>query len=288
MKKILFLPLITFAILTGTFYYANGQGEAINNKQVQQSFDVFSLNQLGQDIFSASPISAIGEVLSGPRLTEEGVIEWTNWQREQHDKNTLSENDALNEIAKTKLNDMFESQYFEHISPQNGESVGDLARKAGYGYAIVGENLALGNYRDDERLVQAWMDSPGHRDNVLHERYVDIGVAIGRGDFQGRQTWLAVQVFGLPLSYCPDIDNSLEEKIVKNQKEIERFGLLADIKQNEINNLEKKGNRQEMNSKIAEFNDMTNKTNLLVSETKTLVGIFNEQVRKFNDCLSGI
>jgi uncharacterized protein YkwD len=287
MKKLVF-PLIAFAVLTGTFYYANGQSEVGINKQAEQPFDISSLNQLGQRIVIASPVSAISEALSGPRLTEEGVIEWTNKQRGEHKKRPLSENLTLNEIAKIKLNDMFEGQYFEHISPRNSESIGDLARKAGYGYAIVGENLALGNYKDDERLVQAWMDSPGHRDNLLHERYEDIGVAIGRGDFQGRQTWLAVQVFGLPLSYCPEIDLNLEQTIVDNQKDIKRLGILSEIKQDEINNLADKEDQQDINRKVAEYNDLINRTNLLVSETKTLVGLFNKQVRDFNDCLSGI
>src|SRR6185369_15716694 len=114
----------------------------------------------------------------------------------------LKENALLDKAAKKKLDDMFAQQYFEHINPQ-GKGPSDLAKSVGYDYIAIGENLALGNFKNDAELVQAWMDSPGHRANILNKQYTEIGVAVGQGTYEGKKTWLAVQEFGRPTSSCP-------------------------------------------------------------------------------------
>jgi len=117
-----------------------------------------------------------------------------------------------------QLDDIFEKQYFAHISPE-GLGPSDLAEKSGYEYIMIAENLALGNFKDDNTLVNAWMDSPGHRANILNNRYTEIGVAVGKGFFSesnennkeeiATEVWIAVQEFGLPLSSCPKPEESL-------------------------------------------------------------------------------
>jgi uncharacterized protein YkwD len=95
---------------------------------------------------------------------------------------------------------MFENQYFAHESP-TGEKVSDLAKKFGYDFLLIGENLAMGNFSSDEDLVLAWMESPGHRENILNEKYQEIGVAVKKGIFEGKEVWIAVQHFGLPFFF---------------------------------------------------------------------------------------
>ena len=53
------------------------------------------------------------------------------------------------------------------------------------------------------------MASPGHRANILNSRFIDIGVAVKEGEYQGKETWLAVQEFGEPLSDCPSPSTDL-------------------------------------------------------------------------------
>jgi len=108
------------------------------------------------------------------KLTVKGVIDNTNKQRALNgDLPVLKENFKLNFSAEKKLQDMFVKQYFEHNSPE-GIGVGDLGLQAGYEYIIIGENLALGNFKDDASLVDAWMASPGHRANILNKKYTEI------------------------------------------------------------------------------------------------------------------
>src|SRR5262249_8345343 len=122
-----------------------------------------------------------GDASANVTLTQAGVIKWTNIQRQENGAlPALTVNAKLNESAQLKLKDMFAKQYFEHVSP-SGVGPDGLANEVGYAYASIGENLALGNFADDRALVQAWMDSPGHRANILGKSYREIGVAVGKG-----------------------------------------------------------------------------------------------------------
>ena len=153
-------------------------------------------------------------------LSKDKVIEFTNKQRSENGSlEPLTENLKLDLSAEKKLQDMFDGQYFEHESP-SGVKVGDLGEEVGYEYILIGENLALGNFKDDESLVLAWMNSPGHRANILNEHYKEIGVAVGSGIFEGRNVWLAVQHFGTPRNVCSKVDTVLYNQINIDQAKI--------------------------------------------------------------------
>lgn len=218
-------------------------------------------------------------------LTQQGVIKWTNSQREKNGLLPLVENTTLDKMAAAKADDIFQNQYFAHESPA-GTGVGDLAKNFGYDFIIIGENLALGDYKDDEALVQAWMDSPGHRANILNNRYQEIGVAVKRGVYEGRTTWLAVQHFGLPLSVCPLPDAKIESQIEINQAKIDELQKTLAALQNEIMNMRPK--RSELyNQKIEEYNNLVEQYNTLVELTKNLILNYNTQINQFNQCAAG-
>ena len=149
---------------------------------------------------------------SGAELTIVGTIAKTNDERRTRGLPELAANAKLAAAARVKADDLFARQYFEHVSP-TGAGPADLAREAGYEYIEIGENLALGNFSDDADLVRAWMESPGHRANILNKEYEEIGVAVGKGTFEGETTWMAVQVFGRPLPDCPKPDAVLKAQI---------------------------------------------------------------------------
>ena len=110
-------------------------------------------------------------------LTKAQVIEITNERRKENGGlAALKENLRLDVSAEKKLEDMFAKQYFEHLSPDN-VGVKDLAKNAGYEYILIGENLAMGDFNNDSALLDAWMASPGHRENILNKNYTEIGVA---------------------------------------------------------------------------------------------------------------
>jgi uncharacterized protein YkwD len=216
-------------------------------------------------------------------LTQNGVIVETNKQREQNGLAPLRVNEKLNLAAKAKLDDMFRHQYFEHQSP-DGKTPADIIQAAGYDFLVVGENLALGNYRNDAVLVQAWMDSPGHRANILDVKFNEIGVAVGKGMFDGKEVWMAVQEFGSPLSNCPMPEPNLKIRIDGNRDRIARLEAELRVKKEAVDK-NQYSSRQAYNQAVHEYNELANELNNLIEATKSLVNVFNNQARSFNECL---
>jgi len=232
------------------------------------------------------PLKVIKEEKPQVVLSEKGIIEWTNKQREKYGLAPLKENPLLDETALAKVEDMFENQYFAHESP-SGEGVSNLAKKFGYDFLLIGENLAMGNFSSDEDLVLAWMESPGHRENILNEKYQEIGVAVKKGIFEGKEVWIAVQHFGLPSSFCPKPNLSLKDKIEENEKQLSEIEKELLVLQSEIKKF-KRWQREEISQKINQYNELVLKYNNLVEETKNLIDQYNFQVSLFNQCLSQV
>ncbi|MEK7151102.1 MAG: CAP domain-containing protein [Patescibacteria group bacterium] len=219
-------------------------------------------------------------------LTRAGTIKFTNMQRVNNGGLALLlENSQLNAVASRKVQDMFNRQYFEHVSP-DGKNVGDLVDGVGYEYIAVGENLALGNYKDDQELVQAWMDSPGHRANILSSKFKEIGVAVGKGMFEGKETWLAVQTFALPLDFCPQADDSLKSQISWLELQVAELKVKADLLLDELDLYKKRGDKDGYNKKVEEYNAVVKQINDLVAQIKTAVIKYNDQVKMFNACIA--
>ncbi len=216
-------------------------------------------------------------------LTVAGTVEATNKQRELYGKNALHVNSKLNLAAQAKVEDMFRQQYFEHVSP-DGKHPSDVISATSYEYLVVGENLALGNYENDEALVEAWMNSPGHRANILDGKFEEIGVAVGKGMYEGRETWLAVQEFGTPLASCPGPGASLKANIERNRLDIKTQEASLDQLKRKIdaNNY---SSRSEYEADVARYNSQANQLNKLIDQTKSLVNDYNMQVNSFNRCL---
>jgi len=215
-------------------------------------------------------------------LTQKGIIIWTNIFRKDFGKKPLKESEILDQSAKLKLEDMFENQYFAHISPE-GIELKDLMKDVNYEFIVIGENLAMGNFENNKELVSAWMESEGHRENILNEKFQEIGVAVKKGNFEGKEVWIAVCHFGKPLSACPLPDENLKKKIENNEtklKEIEKELLF--LKEE----IEKKVPKWMVKEKIKEYNDLVNEYNLLLKETQNLISEYNQQVKSFNNCLS--
>ncbi|MDP2637123.1 MAG: CAP domain-containing protein [bacterium] len=287
MKRILILLGILLPL--GAFYFLLQGSPGFSQFQSikDESFDIASPQELLKElekIISAPPPLRSSVDAPSSLLTTGGVLEWTNTQRITFGLQPLKLNEQLRVAAFAKVEDMFERQYFAHVSPI-GQSAGDLATLAGYEFITIGENLALGNFEDDEKLVEAWMNSPGHRANILNSKYREIGIAVGKGNFEGSSRWLAVQIFGKPLSACPEPAPIL-------RAEIEEFELNLDILQQEMlalreeleNTKPKRG--EEYNQKIDAYNALVNQYNELIEATKALVAQYNQQVSSFNACLS--
>ncbi len=225
-----------------------------------------------------------GVVSSSQTLTKEGVLLYTNAARAQNGAlPALAYNTTLERSAQLKLADMFSKQYFEHVSP-TGVGPADLAKTVGYAYVVVGENLALGNFENNAKLVDAWMASPGHRANILNMHYQEIGIAVGKGMYEGRETWLAVQSFGKPLSSCPTINTTTKITIDSNNSQIALLKVELEAKKAILESTP--SHNPSYNVVVGEYNTLVPIYNALVEATRILIAQYNAEVQAFNACIA--
>ena len=124
------------------------------------------------------------------------VVELTNDNRDKGALGQLSRNATLDRAAQLKAEHMAENSYFAHFAP-DGTSPWHWFDEAGYNYMHAGENLAV-HFTDSDEVVEAWMQSPTHRENILNGNYTEIGVGTAKGQYQGYPTVFVVQLFGTP------------------------------------------------------------------------------------------
>lgn len=132
-----------------------------------------------------------------PEIMSRNIVELTNKERTKAKVITLNENETLKMAAQKKLDDMFANNYWEHVSPVDNKQAWDFMKTEGYKYVYAGENLAKG-FHDSNSAVNAWMNSTSHKENILSNRYSEIGVAIGSGTINGKPATLVVQLFAAP------------------------------------------------------------------------------------------
>ena len=114
------------------------------------------------------------ESTEGISETEMKVIELTNAERRKNGLSDLKADASLSNVARDKSKDMQTNNYFSHTSPTHGSPF-DMMRDYGISYNTAGENIAMGQ-RSPEEVVQAWMNSEGHRKNILNGEFTHIGV----------------------------------------------------------------------------------------------------------------
>ncbi len=124
------------------------------------------------------------------------LYQLTNTERERNNLSDLAYNDTLAKAAEEKANDMFTHNYWAHYSP-TGKTPWDFLVASGYSYEFAGENLAK-NFLFSQGVVDAWMKSQSHRENILKKEYKEVGFAVVNGIINGEETTLVVQMFGTP------------------------------------------------------------------------------------------
>ena len=105
---------------------------------------------------------------------ENKVVELTNAERAKQGLAPLTLDTELSKVARTKSQDMKNKNYFDHNSPTYGSPF-DMMKSFGISYTSAGENIAMGQ-TTPEQVVQAWMDSQGHRENIMNSSFTQIGV----------------------------------------------------------------------------------------------------------------
>lgn len=105
---------------------------------------------------------------------EQQVIDLINEIRIKNGLSPLTENTALSRCAKAKSQDMHDKRYFSHQSPTYGSPF-DMMKQFGITYRTAGENIAMGQ-STPQAVVNAWMNSKGHRANILNASFTQIGM----------------------------------------------------------------------------------------------------------------
>jgi hypothetical protein len=131
-------------------------------------------------------------------ISPEEVIRLTNVERANNGLSQLTVNSKLSQAALAKGNDMLAKGYWAHFAP-DGTSPWSFFISFGYKYKYAGENLAR-DFSDASSAVNAWMNSPSHRENILNSSYQEIGIGVVEGNLSGVDTTIIVQFFGTPLN----------------------------------------------------------------------------------------
>lgn len=105
---------------------------------------------------------------------ERQVVALVNQERAAYGLSPLTLSADLSDGARLKSQDMRDNRYFDHNSPTYGTPF-EMMRSLGITYRAAAENIAMG-YRTAEAVVNGWMNSPGHRANILSDKYTEIGV----------------------------------------------------------------------------------------------------------------
>ncbi|WP_077324539.1 CAP domain-containing protein [Virgibacillus siamensis] len=105
---------------------------------------------------------------------EQQVVQLTNKERTERGLSELKVSTELSKVAREKSRDMAENNYFSHNSPTYGSPF-DMMKQFGISYRTAGENIAKGQ-RTPQEVVNAWMNSEGHRKNILNPSFTHIGV----------------------------------------------------------------------------------------------------------------
>ncbi len=111
--------------------------------------------------------------------TERKVIQLVNDERTKRGLNPLKELTTVGHVAGIKSMDMLYDGYFAHESPDYGSPF-QMMTDFGVGYRGAGENIAAG-YRSPEEVMEGWMNSSGHKANILNASYTHIGVGLAKG-----------------------------------------------------------------------------------------------------------
>ena len=152
---------------------------------------------LPKPLNQSSPIQANRNISQNTSRVsfESELLRLTNLERKKVGLAPLKLASQLNQAAQSHAVDMARNNYFSHKG-LNGSNMEDRAKKSGYVYSAIGENIAAGKATPEGTILQ-WMNSTGHRANILNSKFTEIGFGYANApNSPYRHYW--VQVFGKP------------------------------------------------------------------------------------------
>lgn len=176
---VLILPIAAFA-QSGTYTVVSG--DSMWKIAVRYEIGVSELIAANPQIKNPALIY-VGQKINIPSIDdvktlEQQVVTLVNQQRARQGLPALKSNWELCRVARYKSQDMINKQYFAHDSPTYGSPF-RMMESFGIRFSAAGENIAYGQ-RTPQEVMNAWMNSPGHRNNILSSIYNQIGVGVAK------------------------------------------------------------------------------------------------------------
>lgn len=154
------------------------------------------------------------------------LVDLANADRQSANLVKLAINPKLQEAARLKAKDMAAKSYFAHNSPE-GKTPWYWIKEAEYSFVYAGENLAV-DFNDSDAVNKAWMNSPGHRANIMNGKFTEVGIAAEKGLYNGKETIFVVQMFGTPAKPKPLIVSNTESKVLASDEAEEEIVPIAE------------------------------------------------------------
>lgn len=193
MKRIIGLLLIVLLVLSFTIFTASAatyhtvvKGDTMWRIATRYEVGLSEIKNANPEIKNPDLIYP-GQVLSVPTVDtkadsfEKEVVRLVNVERRKNGLSELEYNWQLSRVARFKSEDMRDRGYFSHTSPTYGTPY-QMMRSFGISYRTAGENIAKGQV-SPEAVVNAWMNSSGHRANILNPSFTEIGVGFASGNY---------------------------------------------------------------------------------------------------------
>lgn len=170
--------------------YTVARGDTMWKIAVRYQIGVIELIQANPQLKNPNMIY-VGQKINIPSIDnvktlEQQVIDLVNKQRAANGLSMLTGNWELCRVARYKSQDMINKNYFAHQSPTYGSPF-DMMESFGIRFSAGGENIAYGQ-RTPQEVMNSWMNSPGHRSNILSPTYNQIGVGVAKSS-NGTYYW---------------------------------------------------------------------------------------------------
>ncbi len=184
MKKIIFSAIMVSALISTTFASANTTHKVVSGDsmwKIAVKYEVGLSEIISVNSHISNPeLIYPGQIINIPATDskvleyENEVIRLVNEIRKENGLNQLKTDWELSRVARYKSQDMKDNKYFSHTSPVYGSPF-EMIRNFGISYKSAGENIARGQ-KTPQAVVNGWMNSSGHRANILNKNYTKIGV----------------------------------------------------------------------------------------------------------------
>lgn len=186
----IFLLTIQAAAFAQTGTYVVRSGDSMWKIAVKHEIGLSELAKANPQIKNLALIYP-GQKITIPNIDsikalENEVVRLVNIERSQKGLQPLKQNWELSRVARYKSQDMIDKGYFAHNSPTYGSPF-DMIEAFGIKFSAAAENIAQGQ-RTPQEVMNSWMNSPGHRNNILSPSYYQIGVGAAK-DSKGNITW---------------------------------------------------------------------------------------------------